>query len=119
MNTKKQNQANNNNEISVLSISSKYIHDCNNISLILKEKGIIANVSSNQTIQKDEHRYAIHRGCRIMFTETKPEVVVNQIWPHLKEKFFLGCAYFKVKNSFSGCINNYNKNLNLSKYSKP
>ena len=119
MNTDKKSDSRENNQISVLSISSKYIHDCNNISLILKQKGIIANVSSNQTIQKDEHRYAIHRGCRIMFTETKPEVVVNEIWPDLKDKFFLGCAYFKVKNSYSGCINNYHKNLNLSKYSKP
>ena len=94
-------------ETSVLSISSKYIHDCNNIALLLQKNGVFGNITPNQTIEKDMNKYVVTRGCKIMFTDTKPEDVVKTIWPELKLKFFLRCGHYQVGNKFSGCINNY------------
>ena len=80
------NKRNNN---SVLSISSKYIRDCNNISLLLQKNGIIAEVTPNQTIEKEENRYIINCGCKIVFKNNAPSEVVDNIWPKLNETFFL------------------------------
>ena len=59
---------NKNNNNSILPISSKYIRDCNNISLLLHKNGIMAQVSPNQTIEREENRYIINCGCKIVFT---------------------------------------------------
>ena len=42
------------NSISVLSISSKYIHDCNTVSLLLQKNGVFGQVRPNQTIEKQD-----------------------------------------------------------------
>lgn len=97
------------NDMSVLSISSKYIHDCNSVSLLLQKNGIFGQVRPNQTIEKDHNHIVINTGCKILFTDRKPENVVNEVWPKLKQTFLLDCAYFKTVEGYAGCINKYDK----------
>ena len=100
------------NSISVLSISSKYIHDCNTVSLLLQKNGVFGQVRPNQTIEKQDNHIVINTGCKIVFTDRKPQQVVDEVWPKLKQTFFLDCAYFKTDQGYSGCINKYNKECN-------
>ena len=100
---------------SVLSISSKYIHNCNTVSLLLQKNGIFGQVRPNQTIEKDNNNIIINTGCKILFTDRKPQNVVDKVWPKLKETFLLDCAYFKTDEGYSGCINKYNNHNNSSK----
>ena len=92
---------------SILSISSKYIHDCITVSKLMQEHGIVCDITPNQSIRKGEYQYNIENGCRLRFVETEPEKVVSNVWPKLKEKFNLDCAHYKVKNEYNGCINDY------------
>ena len=92
---------------SALSISSKYIHDCNTVSLLLQKNGIFSQVRPNQTIEKDQNRVTINTGCKILFTDRNPQSIVDKVWPKLKETFLLDCAYFKTDEGYSGCINKY------------
>ena len=103
---------------SVLSISSKYIHDCNTVSLLLQKNGIFGQVRPNQTIEKDHNNIIINTGCKILFTDRKPQNVVDKVWPKLKQTFFLDCAYFKTGEGYSGCINKY-KNKSIQKSTNP
>ena len=98
------NKTNNN---SILSISSKYIRDCSNISLLLHKNGIMAQVTPNQTIEKEENRYVIHCGCKIVFTNNTPNEIVENIWPKLNETFFLDKGEFQTEDGFSGDITTF------------
>ena len=104
-------------EKSILSISSKYIHDCNTVSLLLQKNGIFGQVTPNQTIEKERNHVVINTGCKILFTDRKPENIVDQVWPKLKETFLLDCAYFKTDEGYSGCINKYNNKKSSNNYS--
>ena len=94
---------------SVLSISSKYIHDCNTVSLLLQKNGVFGQVRPNQTIEKQDNHIVINTGCKILFTDRHPQSVVDKVWPKLKETFLLDCGYFKTDDGYSGCINKYNQ----------
>jgi len=98
------NKINNN---SILSISSKYIRDCSNISLLLQKNGIMGQVTPNQTIEKDENRYVINCGCKIVFTNNTPNEIVENIWPKLNETFFLDKGEFHTEDGFSGDITTF------------
>lgn len=98
------NKTNNN---SILSISSKYIRDCSNISLLLQKNGIMAEITPNQTIEQEESRYVINCGCKIIFTNNTPNEIVDNIWPKLNETFFLDNGHFKTESGFSGDITTF------------
>lgn len=100
------NKTNNN---SILSVSSKYIRDCSNISLLLQKNGIIAEVTPNQTIERIENRYVINCGCKIVFTNNTPNEIVDNIWPKLNETFFLDGAHFHTEDGFSGDITTFKR----------
>ena len=94
-------------DVSVLSVSSKFIDSCLTVSKLMQENGIICDITSNRSVRKNEHEFAIETGCRIRFPETEPKEVVETVWPKLKEKFHLDCAHYKVKNNYNGCVNDY------------
>lgn len=106
------NKTNNN---SILSVSSKYIRDCSNISLLLQKNGIIAEVTPNQTIEKEENRYIINCGCKIVFKNNAPIEIVENIWPKLNDIFFLDKGDFYTQDGFSGDITEFIEwNTNLA-----
>lgn len=87
---------------SSLSISSKKQLDCEKVAEFLGKAGIITDVTSNVSIQRDGKEY----GCRLVQSiSTKTEV--ENIWTALRDEYNLGCAHLTVANKYDGCILNY------------
>ena len=95
-----------------LNISSKKIKNCNNIVSLLHKNGIIANVSSNKTIIKENKKYIIENGCKIVLSTDNPKELENTLWKPLQKMFDLKCAYLSVHGNYSGCIYDFYRDSN-------
>lgn len=85
-----------------LAISSKKPLDCEQVAEFLGRAGIITDVTSNVSMQRDGKEY----GCRLVQSvSTKTEI--EKIWTTLRDEYKLGCAHLMVANKYDGCVLNY------------
>lgn len=89
-----------------LSISSKEIKNCNDVALYLKKCGVPCDITSNQTVMKNNGKFYVENGCRIILNN-KNKIINKSLWNDLKDVFKLDCAHIKVDGQFKGCINDY------------
>ncbi len=94
-----------------LNISSPSLN-CAEVALFLRECGVLANVAANTTVAlgRDDgatvrRAPALEIGCRIVFHSAPPEL--SYLWPELKTKFGLGCAFVDAAPRFQGCVYDY------------
>ena len=52
-----------NKDVSVLSVSSKFIDSCLSVSKLMQENGIICDITSNRSVRKNEYEHVIETGC--------------------------------------------------------
>lgn len=91
----------------ILSISSKNIKNCQEISKIMLDLGIISKITSNNSIVRSNGSIVEEKGCDIKFTSFECKNQIIQAWDELKKKYQLSCGYINIPNKFSGCIYNY------------
>ena len=76
--------------------------DCEEVAEFLGKVGIITDVTSNISMQRNGKEY----GCRLIQSiSTKTEI--EQIWTALRDEYKLGCAHLTVANKYDGCVLNY------------
>ena len=86
-----------------LNISSSKIKSCEDVSKMLREMGIIGNVTPNNSIIKFDGKYKTERGCKITYS-CDPDTMFDIVWKPLQDKYDLGCAYINISSQFHGCI---------------
>ncbi len=87
---------------SSLAISRKEYLDCEKVAEFLGKAGIITDVTSNISIQKNGKEY----GCRLVQSiNSKDEI--REMWDKLKHEYGLSCAHLTVGNKYEGCVLNF------------
>ena len=88
-----------------LSISSTEISSCGQVATYLQQCGIPCDITENKTVMKENGKFFIETGCRIVINNKVP--VNETFWSNLQSRFKLDCAHIKVDGVFGGCINDY------------
>ena len=91
----------------VLSISSKSIKNCKDVTNTLLKCGIISSITPNYSINCNKKECWIENGCSIILSGIKPEKIEEKIWNPLKGKFNLNCGHLNIHGKYIGCILNY------------
>jgi hypothetical protein len=94
-----------------LNISSHKIKSCEDISKMLREMGIVGNVTPNNSIIKFDGKYKTEIGCKITYS-CNPDTMFEKVWKPLQDKYDLGCAYININSQFHGCIYDLYRNSN-------
>lgn len=92
-----------------LNISSPKIKSCEEICKILREIGIVGNVTPNNSIIKFDGKYKTEIGCKITYSGN-PSTMFDTVWKPLQDKYDLGCAYININSQFHGCIYDFDRN---------
>ena len=87
---------------SSLAISRTEPLDCEKVAEFLGKAGIITDVTSNISIQRNGKEY----GCRLVQSLTS-KGDIEHIWTKLRDKYNLQCAHLTIGNQYDGCILNY------------
>jgi hypothetical protein len=101
--------------MSFLSISSKRISNCVDVSEHLQSVGISCKIIDNMSIvyKKGTNKYEQEHGCDILITEPIiTQKKIERVWFPLREKYNLDCAYLNILGNYQGCVWDY---LRISK----
>ena len=101
-----------NGDTSILSISSKKIKSCHDVTEKLKQLGILSQVKTNETVMYEKGEYYIEKGCNILLPGLNKKLIGEKVWEPLKKEFKLNCAHLKVNDKFDGCIYDYLRKSN-------
>lgn len=95
-----------NNTTSILNISKKGL-SCFQVLKILKDNGVVSNVTSNQSIQCDSEKCWLEGGCKITVAGLEPKYLKSQVWKPLVKKTGVRCGHLEIKGIYTGCILNF------------
>ena len=101
-----------NRNTSILSISSDKIKNCDNVAEFFKKNKIPCSITENISIIPYKNEFKEEKGCRIIFNSHKPEMIDNNFWNNIKNKFNLACAHLHVEGKYKGCIYDYLRDTN-------
>ena len=87
---------------SSLSISRTKPLDCEKVAEFLGRAGIMTDITSNTSIQRQGKEY----GCRLVQSISSKNEIEN-IWTKLRDEYGLQCAHLTVANKYDGCVLNY------------
>ena len=59
------------------------------------------------SVDNEAGEYHLEIGAVIEVYNVTKEIIENKIWPTLKERLGLDCAYISISKQFSGCIYDY------------
>jgi len=86
-----------------ISVSNSTQNNCNELLQIMKKYGQDCRVIETVSVVENK----IEHGCAVtMDTFTDKTQLVN-LWKIMKKNGNYNCAYIKIDNGFSGCINDY------------
>lgn len=77
---------------------------CDDVARFLHEAGVTANVTANLTVTPQDTGPARENGCHVRFTGRDPVAAIKAVWPRLRRRFRLDCAYVDAAPRFQGCV---------------
>ena len=89
----------------VFSISNPGL-DCTDVVDILQQLGVVASVTLNTSIVRDQQSLNVEPGCRVLIPKTDKERA-RTTWNSLQQTFDLGCGHVREVGGFSGCTKTY------------
>lgn len=87
---------------SSLAISSPAPLDCEKVAEFLGKAGMVTDVTSNVSIQRDGKEY----GCRLVQSVSSKREI-EEMWTKLRDEYGLQCAHLTVANKYDGCVLNF------------
>ena len=96
----------NNKITTTLNISQPKL-SCKDVVHILKNNGIVCNVSNNTTVQCNSKKCWLENGCNITIGGLDIKHLNKDVWTPLKQHFNLTCAHLDIHGIYKGCILNF------------
>lgn len=86
-----------------ISVSNSTQTNCNYLLQIMKKYGQDCRVIETVSIVENK----IENGCSVTMDTFKDKNSLINLWKIMKKHGNYNCAYIKIDNGFSGCINDY------------
>ncbi len=91
-----------------LNISSKLIIDDSELLEIFTSRDIECQITNTlSSIPDNEGKFVIEKGYRLKMFNIESKQFHDDIWPILKERLGIVCAYVKYKDEYMGCVLNW------------
>jgi len=71
---------------------------------MMAKLGIESQVRPNFSIDCEDDKCVVERGCDIVFVSNSHKCTMDLVWSHLKAEYNLGGAHYEVKRCRKGCI---------------
>ena len=86
-----------------ISVSNSTQQNCNEILKIMQKYGQDCRVIETASVVENK----IEKGCSITMDTFKDKTHLIKLWKIIKKNGNYNCAYIKIDEQFSGCINKY------------
>ena len=86
-----------------ISVSNSTQNNCNELLQIMKKYGQDCRVIETVSVVENK----IEHGCAVTMDTFKDKTQLVNLWKIMKTNGNYNCAYIKIDNGFSGCINDY------------
>ena len=92
-----------------INISSEYITNNSHLDILkfFQSNNISVQVFNTGSTVKYNKKYKIENGLLIKLFDLSTDDFKNIVWPYLKDKYKLNCAYVKYTDKYMGCILNW------------